>query len=60
MTDTNEYKHLGPREGSNYRQFFIKGDAVAIALGALQVVYGILAWVVLIRGRAEFARLRVD
>jgi hypothetical protein len=25
MTDENQYKHLGPRYGSSYRQYFVKG-----------------------------------
>jgi uncharacterized protein (DUF433 family) len=35
MTRTNEYKHLGPRQGSRYRQFFINGTRVRA-----EVVYG--------------------
>jgi uncharacterized protein (DUF433 family) len=28
MSNENEWKHLGPRQGSNYRQFFVKGRRI--------------------------------
>jgi uncharacterized protein (DUF433 family) len=35
MADTNEYKHLGPREGSRYRQYFIRGTRIRA-----EIIYG--------------------